>query len=551
MLKSVGIKFIAPTAQDSPPAITSLELPVPITLPIQETVIIAREARNVAHLTSPEKTDRVDTQNHPSVTASTTQLSKVCVSEIEKHSIAASQVLTMPPMIAGSQHQPAPTKAPEMGSVKINMNPDAQAKAKDVIQLPPLVASEKTVASKQASDVTEQVAASAPPSLILHVEPNVKKEIQPLQSVGHLGMAVEKAPEPPKPKDAPNLLAKTDLLNEPAATTNSSVVEEPKQVHQHGPSVVRIPSMTLSKKTMVQEPDSEASLEIAHAEVKRSLMTPPHDLPLAVELETELVAKRSVTIAKSEPASLQLPIESTSAVNLPKENKDDHRHLAKNEFDSKTDLESHEPSQVSISKPSTLYKSDSKIVAVPVSAVKESVGLAIDDSLKQGFDGSFDGNGRQAADHGSNTIEVVHRDVRCIKVAGAVEKIEVEDESICKGMVSDSKGITLIGVNRGVTRVKVWMTSESHLSKSPQIFEVSVREAWTTSSHKSGMTINDATKSIAELFPTTRIAIKAHENGTLIVFGKTDTNDEAKKIVSMVRKMFLVPVQDRIAIATP
>ncbi len=79
-------------------------------------------------------------------------------------------------------------------------------------------------------------------------------------------------------------------------------------------------------------------------------------------------------------------------------------------------------------------------------------------------------------------------------------------------------------------------------------FEVTVREAWENKVPQKEATFADASQTIAEMFPNAKILIRSNTNGSITLLGRTDTEDQAKQIASLVRKMFLVPVEDRIAV---
>jgi hypothetical protein len=63
--------------------------------------------------------------------------------------------------------------------------------------------------------------------------------------------------------------------------------------------------------------------------------------------------------------------------------------------------------------------------------------------------------------------------------------------------------------------------------------------------------LDEAQASLLELFPDSALTLRSHTNGSLSVLGKAQSNDQAKQIIQLVRKMFLVPVIDRIAVTTP
>jgi hypothetical protein len=147
-------------------------------------------------------------------------------------------------------------------------------------------------------------------------------------------------------------------------------------------------------------------------------------------------------------------------------------------------------------------------------------------------------------------VELTYRDAHVVKLPGIVRKVDIEDESVCRAMSSDPSGIMLLGVGCGKTNVKVWMSTSAEAAPSVRVIRVAVNEAWSAASLQRGTTLAEATQLIIELFPTSRIAIRSNENGSLTIFGRTDNDEQAKQIASLVRKMFLVPIEDRIAVVS-
>ncbi len=82
---------------------------------------------------------------------------------------------------------------------------------------------------------------------------------------------------------------------------------------------------------------------------------------------------------------------------------------------------------------------------------------------------------------------------------------------------------------------------------------MTVRDAWSNEAGEARNVnaISEAEQSLAEMFPNAEILLKSNASGGLAIIGKVGSKEEAKQIVQLVRKMFLVPVLDRIAVASP
>ncbi len=149
-------------------------------------------------------------------------------------------------------------------------------------------------------------------------------------------------------------------------------------------------------------------------------------------------------------------------------------------------------------------------------------------------------------------LEVMHRDAQVLEISFPVARIEVDDETICKVLATESTNLLVLGIAKGTTILTVWPQSGS-LDLPPQRYRVSVRDAWSedAADMRNRNLLDEAQASLLELFPDSALTLRSHTNGSLSVLGKAQSNDQAKQIIQLVRKMFLVPVIDRIAVTTP
>jgi Flp pilus assembly secretin CpaC len=146
----------------------------------------------------------------------------------------------------------------------------------------------------------------------------------------------------------------------------------------------------------------------------------------------------------------------------------------------------------------------------------------------------------------------MHRDAQVLEISFPVARIEVDDETICKVLATESTNLLVLGIAKGTTILTVWPQSGS-LDLPPQRYRVSVRDAWSedAADMRNRNLLDEAQASLLELFPDSALTLRSHTNGSLSVLGKAQSNDQAKQIIQLVRKMFLVPVIDRIAVTTP
>jgi hypothetical protein len=149
----------------------------------------------------------------------------------------------------------------------------------------------------------------------------------------------------------------------------------------------------------------------------------------------------------------------------------------------------------------------------------------------------------------TNSITVALKNVQTIRLPGKVSQVEIEDDNVCRVISTAPNSFTIIGASIGESKIKVWSTNAITQTDDTQDFKISVRETWGQAA-KNTVSIDDVNQSIAALFPGSSIVIKPNSDGSISVQGSASSNESAKQILMLVRKMFLVPVQDRIAIAS-
>ncbi|MDZ4853133.1 MAG: pilus assembly protein N-terminal domain-containing protein [Pirellulaceae bacterium] len=313
---------------------------------------------------------------------------------------------------------------------------------------------------------------------------------------------------------------KTSLVEE----SKIAKVDEPaKADDSRAPNVVRIPSMTLARKEteasqITTEPTALAAVSSREHTPTKTAEASADGSPLEV-VSSDAVSSGAVTPAPVDAIADHSPIVDRESTRF-------------------------SPKVVAIAVSTT---SDASRYRNNVEVENHKVVEKVIEPESQTQNADLPSTGR-ASDEGPMAVHVTYRNTRNVNMDGSIEKIAIEDESICKAMVYESDGIMLLGIGCGTTRLRVWMTSEANRRNPPRLIDITVSEAWSAPTVKRATSIEEAIKSIAELYPTSRIAIKPTDNGSITVFGITRSEEQAKQIASLVRKLFLVPVQDRIAV---
>lgn len=141
------------------------------------------------------------------------------------------------------------------------------------------------------------------------------------------------------------------------------------------------------------------------------------------------------------------------------------------------------------------------------------------------------------------TVELECLTATSMDLPGKLTALAVQDESVCKAL-HNGRSISLVGNQVGTTLVQIW-TSE--LGDRPQVIRVNV-------AHSRGKVpatrseVKDIKQVIAQGFPRADVNIISNEDGSIEVRGTTDSEESARRILELVRKLYLVPVKDKLAV---
>jgi hypothetical protein len=131
-----------------------------------------------------------------------------------------------------------------------------------------------------------------------------------------------------------------------------------------------------------------------------------------------------------------------------------------------------------------------------------------------------------------------------IDLTGKLLGLAVQDESVCK-VIQNDKMVTLVGSQVGTTLVQIW---SADLGNKPQLIRVNVSQK--KGSVKAGRDdVKDIKQVISQNFPRAEVNLIGLSDGGIEVRGTTDSEDSAKRIVELVRKVYLVPVKDKLVVS--
>lgn len=140
-------------------------------------------------------------------------------------------------------------------------------------------------------------------------------------------------------------------------------------------------------------------------------------------------------------------------------------------------------------------------------------------------------------------MTVTHTDATPILSQRTVVEHSVEHPAICRLITTGEKTLSLIGLKPGETRIAI-VTEGADGERKVELHEVHVNYENTTSANLHTVS-REITQTISRLYPGSQVEIIAND-GELIVQGRVQSEQAARKVLSLVRKTALTPVIDRL-----
>ena len=140
-------------------------------------------------------------------------------------------------------------------------------------------------------------------------------------------------------------------------------------------------------------------------------------------------------------------------------------------------------------------------------------------------------------------FKVAVKDSFAVQSIETIQTVSVEHEEVCQVIKSGPKSFTVVGLQDGETRIAV--ISEVDGQRKVQVHHVVVGTPKSTTTTNPAALASEVSQTVAQLYPRSRVRITPR--GTqLVVSGSVDSEDTAKKILSLVRKTTLNPVIDEL-----
>ncbi|HUP78966.1 MAG TPA: pilus assembly protein N-terminal domain-containing protein [Pirellula sp.] len=170
--------------------------------------------------------------------------------------------------------------------------------------------------------------------------------------------------------------------------------------------------------------------------------------------------------------------------------------------------------------------------------LNKSASVLTTDNLSRKFDA------RASQQSSITAVELEYLGATTIDLSGKLVAVAVQDESVCKA-IHNERTVSLVGNQVGTTMVQIWTAD---LGNKPRVILVNVSQPW-GKVQATRSDVNSITQVIAQGFPRSEINIVSKDDGTFEVRGTTDSEESARRILELVRKLYLVPVKDKLTVS--
>ncbi len=132
-------------------------------------------------------------------------------------------------------------------------------------------------------------------------------------------------------------------------------------------------------------------------------------------------------------------------------------------------------------------------------------------------------------------------------IGGRLRRVSIANKDVCQAFASGANQLKLIGTGLGKTTLTIWADIAPGEPTRRQTFEIEVSEGVDAKGDKFTEHTELLNDSIDKAFPRASVVV-SRDGGELVVTGRCDDEATAKKIIRMVRKSCLVPVQDNLKV---
>lgn len=157
---------------------------------------------------------------------------------------------------------------------------------------------------------------------------------------------------------------------------------------------------------------------------------------------------------------------------------------------------------------------------------------------------NFPDNGIASGERSLMPGESVH-----IKLDQQIDRVEVADPRVCRAILVGRREVAVVGIRTGSTKLALWPTAAAGSATQPLIYRLEVEEERAAEQvAKMSTGVSELTSLLADMYPTARVEVVQHSNGSMTLQGSVESNSQARKILDMVRKLYLCPVYDQLTV---
>lgn len=126
-----------------------------------------------------------------------------------------------------------------------------------------------------------------------------------------------------------------------------------------------------------------------------------------------------------------------------------------------------------------------------------------------------------------------------------VVKCEVDDSTVCRAIVTADGEVALLPGKVGVTRATLWVKEANGQSK-VETADIQVGEVLPIANTDS-VELGNLNDSLQRLYPSTSLRVVASDR-CIEICGEADSEQQAREVLQLVRKLCLVPVKDKVTV---
>lgn len=126
-----------------------------------------------------------------------------------------------------------------------------------------------------------------------------------------------------------------------------------------------------------------------------------------------------------------------------------------------------------------------------------------------------------------------------------VVKCEVDDTTVCRAIVTADGEVALLPGKVGVTRATLWVKEANGQSK-VETADIQVGEVLPIANTDS-VELGKLNDSLQRLYPSTSLRVVASDR-CIEICGEADSEQQAREVLQLVRKLCLVPVKDKVTV---